>query len=151
VRQVTLFTVDDLSSSAITVVDGVFMVYVIIPPAAPRTKNQIGAALQFAKVTDNQSITDCKGIAERPEGTTASMASVVCSDSAPPHNLKAMFRQWHQAAWPFKSQIISTIDLDRAFDMLERDRFSIKELQGDTLPLGVDADKLEVPHFLAPL
>ena len=36
------------------------------------------------------------------------------------------------------------MDLDDAIDMLERERFSIKELQGDLLPLGVDADKLEV-------
>jgi len=143
-----MFNTHDLSSSTVTVVDGVFMVYVIIPEAARRAKNHIGAVLHFAKVIDNQGSTDKKGIAERPEGITASIASVVCSDSAPPHNLKAMFRQWHEAAWPFTSETINVIDLDGAFDMLERDRFSIKELQGDTLPLGVDADKLEVLHSL---
>jgi hypothetical protein len=88
-------------------------------------------------------------MAERPESTTT-IAYVICSDSAPPHNLKAMFRQWHDPAWPFKSKSINAIDLDEALDMLDRERFSIKELQGDTLPLGVDADKLEVvpSHFL---
>jgi hypothetical protein len=29
--------------------------------------------------------------------------------------------------------------------MLERERYTIKELQGDTLPLGVDIERLEVP------
>jgi hypothetical protein len=55
-----------------------------------------------------------------------------------------MFRQWRDPAWPFKAQNINALDLDDAIDMLERERFSIKELQGDPLPLGVDADKLEV-------
>jgi hypothetical protein len=55
-----------------------------------------------------------------------------------------MFRQWRDPVWPFKAQSINALDLDDAIDMLERERFSIKELQSDPLPLGVDADKLEV-------
>jgi len=69
---------------------------------------------------------------------------VVPGDSAPPHNLKAMYRQWNDKLWPFKSSKISAIDLEVAFDMLHRATYSIKELQGDCLPLGVNADKLEV-------
>ena len=76
---------------------------------------------------------------------TASVAFVIPGESAPPHDLKAMFRQWHDKVWPFKSSKINTIDLHEAFDMLDRERYSIKELQRDCLPLGVDPDKLEVP------
>jgi len=60
-----------------------------------------------------------------------------------------MFRQWNDKGWQFNSKTITSIDLDDAFDMLDREKYSIKELQGDCLPLGVDKDKLEVsnsPH-----
>lgn len=80
---------------------------------------------------------------ERSEGTP-SVVYVIPGHSAPPRNLKAIFRQWNDKAWPFKSSKITTIDLEDAFDMLDRETYSIKELQGDSLPLGVDADKLEV-------
>lgn len=72
---------------------------------------------------------------------------MIHGNSAPPLDLKAVFRQPHNKAWPFKpgkSPKGSAVDLDTAFDMLDRERYTIKELQGDTLPLGVDIEKLEV-------
>jgi len=36
------------------------------------------------------------------------------------------------------------MDIDDAFEMLDREKFSIKELQGESLPLGVDSEKIEV-------
>lgn len=59
-----------------------------------------------------------------------------------------MFRQWQEKAWPVKSETVNIIDLDTAFDMLDRERYSIRELQGDSLPLGVEADKIEVRSLL---
>jgi hypothetical protein len=55
-----------------------------------------------------------------------------------------MFRQWNDKAWPFSGSEINAIELDEAYDMLDRERYSIKELQGDFLPRGVDDEKLEV-------
>ena len=75
---------------------------------------------------------------------TASVAIVIPGNSAPPHDLKPIFRQWQDQAWPLKATKIHTLDLDDALDTLEKERFTIKELQGDHLPLGVDADNLEV-------
>jgi hypothetical protein len=72
---------------------------------------------------------------------------VVHGNSSPPLDLKAVFRQPHDKAWPFKRSkpsSVNAIDIDTAFDMLDRERYSIKELQGDTLPLGVDTEKIEV-------
>jgi hypothetical protein len=46
----TLFSVEDVPLSGVSVVDGSFVTYVLIPPTAPRSKNDIGMALQFAKV-----------------------------------------------------------------------------------------------------
>jgi hypothetical protein len=80
-------------------------------------------------------------LAERSEGSTT---LVVHGESAPPCNLRAVFRQWNDKLWPFKVSKINQISLEEAFDMLDRERYSIKELQNDPLPLGVDADKLEV-------
>ena len=85
------------------------------------------------------------------ERSETSVAFVIYGNSAPPHNLKAIFRQWHDEDWPFKSSKINSIDIDDAVDMLERERFRIKELQGECLPLGVDPDKLEVRlSFVSP-
>ena len=75
---------------------------------------------------------------------TASLVFVIPGNSAPPLDLKAIFRQWQNQAWPLKASEVHFIDLDEALKTLEKERFSIKELQGDHLPLGVDADKLEV-------
>jgi hypothetical protein len=122
----------DVPRDAISIVDGVFVLYVLIPPKAPRTRNEAGIALQFAK-----------DLAERPN-SDVSVAFVVSNDSAPPYDLKAIFRQWRDESWPFPGTEISCIDLDGAFDHLDRDKYSIKELQGDFLPIGVDAEKLEV-------
>jgi hypothetical protein len=72
------------------------------------------------------------------------VAFVINGNSAAPHDLRAMFRQWQEKAWPVKSETVNIIDLDAAFDMLDRERYSIRELQGDSLPLGVEADKIEV-------
>ena len=72
---------------------------------------------------------------------------MVHGNSSPPLDLKAVFRQPHDKVWPFKrskSSNVGALDLDTAFDMLDRERYSIKELQGDTLPLGVDVEKIEV-------
>jgi hypothetical protein len=69
---------------------------------------------------------------------------VIPGHSAPPYDLKAIFRKWDDKAWPFKSSKITTIDLEDAFNMLERETYCIKELQGDCLPLGVNANQLEV-------
>jgi len=46
----TLFSVEDVPLSGVCVLDGSFVTYVLIPPTAPRSKNDIGTALQFAKV-----------------------------------------------------------------------------------------------------
>jgi hypothetical protein len=46
----TLFSVEDVPLSGVSVVDGSFVSYVLIPPTAPRSRNDIGMALQFAKV-----------------------------------------------------------------------------------------------------
>jgi hypothetical protein len=73
---------------------------------------------------------------------------VIPGKSAPPPDLKAIFRQWDDEAWPLTSSKINAINLDEAFDMLDRQRFRIKELQDDCLPLGVDSDKLEVQSLL---
>lgn len=59
-----------------------------------------------------------------------------------------MFRQWQTKDWPIKATGINLLDVDSAFDVLERERFSIKELQGDSLPLGVDPEQLEVPKLI---
>jgi len=67
----------------------------------------------------------------------------VYGKSHPPHDLRAMFRQWQTNNWPIQATGLNLLDVDAAFDILERERFSIKELQGDTLPLGVDPEKLE--------
>jgi hypothetical protein len=47
----TLFSLEDLPTSDVYVVDGMFVVYVVIPPAAARTKADVGKSLQFAKVS----------------------------------------------------------------------------------------------------
>ena len=70
---------------------------------------------------------------------------MIPGDSAAPLDLKALFRQWNNEAWPLKAAKVYRIELDEAIECLEKESFSIKELQGDHLPLGVDADKLEVP------
>lgn len=80
---------------------------------------------------------------DRSESTSCS-AFVIPGNSAPPHNLKAIFRQWQDKSWPLPSSKINSIDLDEALQTLDRERFRIKELQDDCLPLGVDPDKLEV-------
>jgi hypothetical protein len=128
----TCFSLQGIPSSAISVIDGVFVVYVLIPSSAPRKRNDAGIALQFAK-----------DLAEKSHAPIP-IGYVVSSDSAPPYDLKAIFRQWNDKDWPFKGSVINAVDLDEAFDMLDRDKYSIKELQGDILPLGVDAEKLEV-------
>jgi hypothetical protein len=88
--------------------------------------------------------TNVKELAERSEGS-APLTFIIPGESAPPHDFKATFRQWHDKAWPFKlSSNINSIRLEDAFEMLEKERFSIKELQADCLPLGVDVDRLEV-------
>ena len=77
---------------------------------------------------------------------------MVHGNSSPPLDLKAVFRQAHDKAWPFKrskASNIGALDLDTAFDMLDRERYSIKELQGETLPFGVDIEKIEVKLIFA--
>jgi hypothetical protein len=76
---------------------------------------------------------------------------VIPGNSAPPHDLKAIFRQWQDQAWPLKATEIHTLDLDDAVDTLEKEYFTIKELQQKHLPLGVDADNLEVPFPFPPI
>lgn len=139
----TLFSVEDVPLSGICVLDGSFVTYVLIPPTAPRSKNDIGTALQFAKVNFTNVVSDFKELADRPE-VTASVAFVIPGNSAPPHDLKAIFRQWQDQAWPLKASEIHTLYLEDALDTLEKERFTIKDLQSDHLPLGVDADNLEV-------
>lgn len=49
-RQMTLFSLEDVPQSAAAVVDGTFVLYVLIPPTASRSKADVGRVLQFAKV-----------------------------------------------------------------------------------------------------
>ena len=87
-------------------------------------------------------------LADRPD-VTASLALVIPGNSAPPLDLKAMFRQWRDQAWPFNASEVLSMDLDHALETLEKERFTIKELQSEPLPLGVDADRLEVTSLYA--
>ena len=130
-RQTSPFSSEGILSSAISVVDGDFVLYVVIPPQAPRGKQDVGAALQFAK-----------DLSERTEPSSA--AFVISSESSAPHDLRAMFRHWKGHAWPFKGSRANFVSLDDAFFMLERETYRIKELQSTILPLGVDPDRLEV-------
>ena len=44
------FSLEEISPFQLWVVDGGFVIYVVIPPSAPREKSAIRMALQFARV-----------------------------------------------------------------------------------------------------
>ena len=44
------FSLEDISLSDASVLDGGFVIYVLIPPAFPQAKMDVGMVLQFAKV-----------------------------------------------------------------------------------------------------
>ena len=46
----TQFHLEHVSPVGATVVDGDFVVYVVVPPVSTRSKNDVGSFLQFARV-----------------------------------------------------------------------------------------------------
>ena len=55
-----MFSFEHLSNSLVSVVDGKFVTYVVIPPAAPRSKSDVGMVLQFAKVDNSTLYSDIR-------------------------------------------------------------------------------------------
>ena len=85
-RQLNSVLPEEVPILSACVLDGNFVTYVIIPSSAPRTKFDVGMVLQFAK-----------DLAERPESNAAATTTfVIPGDSAAPHDLKALFRQWRE-------------------------------------------------------
>jgi hypothetical protein len=50
------FSLEDISLSDASVLDGGFVIYVLIPPAFPQAKMDVGMVLQFAKVLSAKSL-----------------------------------------------------------------------------------------------
>jgi len=44
------FHMEHISPVGATIVDGGFVVYVVVPPVSSRSKNDVGSFLQFARV-----------------------------------------------------------------------------------------------------
>jgi len=52
----TQFSVENISPVGATIVDGGFVVYILIPPVSARSKNDVGSSLQFGRVCENATL-----------------------------------------------------------------------------------------------
>ncbi|ODQ55419.1 hypothetical protein SAICODRAFT_17172 [Saitoella complicata NRRL Y-17804] len=142
------FDQSDLRPDNVHVIDGFFEMYVIVGRDARGKHEDIQLACDFAK--------DYTKHAFRADGRPfMPVATVLYPPSSVPRELRINIRGWKDETSPlvFSGQAASLqrktslrmriLPLDSAVATLKKETFPIKELKGDDLPLGVDADRVE--------
>ncbi|BFZ62061.1 hypothetical protein YB2330_003140 [Saitoella coloradoensis] len=142
------FDQSDLRPDNVHVIDGFFEMYVIVGRDARGKHEDIQLACDFAK--------DYTKHAFKADGRPfMPVTTVLYPPSSVPRELRINIRGWEDETSPlvFPGQAYSLqrktslrmriLPLDSAVATLKRETFPIKELKGDDLPLGVDADRVE--------